>query len=107
MRFFDVFRIMRADLRADAVLERGDDLSASGIVLRVCAEDDGHIERKTYRVALNLHVAFLHDVEERDLDLTGEIGNLIDGEDATVRAGQRDRSASSARFQDPDWIARL
>ena len=75
--------------RADAVFERGDDLAARRVVLGIGGEDDGDIEREAHRVALNLHVAFLHDVEERDLDLAGEIGHLVDGEDAAVGAGQQ------------------
>ena len=52
-------------------------------------EDDGYVERQTDGVALNLHIAFLHDVEERDLDLAGEVGQLVDGEDAAVGARQQ------------------
>ena len=52
-------------------------------------EDDGDVELQADGVALNLHVAFLHDVEERDLDLAGEVGDLVDGEDAAVGAGQQ------------------
>ena len=75
--------------RADAVFERGDDLAARGVVLGVGGEDDGDVEREADGVALNLHVAFLHDVEERDLDFAGEVGELVDGEDAAVGAGQQ------------------
>ena len=87
--FLDVLGIVRADLGADAVLERGDDLAARRVVLRVRGEDDGDVERQTDGVALNLHVALLHDVEERDLDLAGEVGKLVDGEDAAVGARQQ------------------
>ena len=80
---------MGADFRADAVFERGDDFAARGVVLRVGAEDKGHIEGQAHGVALNLHVAFLHDVEERDLDFAGQVGQFVDGEDAAVGAGQQ------------------
>ncbi len=80
---------MGADLGADAVLERSDDLAAGGVVLRVGGEDDGHVELEADGVALDLDVAFLHDVEERDLDLAGEVRDLVDGEDAAVGAGQQ------------------
>jgi len=61
--FFDALRIVGADLATDAVFERGDDLAAGGVVLGVGGEDDGNVEREADGVALNLHVAFLHDVE--------------------------------------------
>ena len=67
--FFQRRGIMRADLRADAVLQRRDDLAARRVVLRIGAEHQRHVERQAHRIALNLHVAFLHDVEQADLDL--------------------------------------
>ncbi len=82
------FGVVGADLGADAVFERGDDLAAGGVVLGIGGEDDGDVERQADGVALNLDVALLHDVEERDLDLAGEVGQLVDGEDAAVGAGQ-------------------
>ena len=48
-----------------------------------------HVERQAHRVALDLDVAFLQDVEQADLDLAGEIGQLVDGEDAAVGARQQ------------------
>ena len=87
--FLDALRVVGADLRADAVLQRRDDLAARGVVLRVGGEDDRHIQRQAHRVALNLHIAFLHDVEQRHLDLAGEVGQLVDGEDAAVGARQQ------------------
>ena len=86
---FDVFGVVGADLGADAVFERGDDFAAGGVVLGVGGEDDGDVEREADGVALNLHVAFLHDVEERDLDFSGEVGEFVDGEDAAVGAGEQ------------------
>ena len=80
---------MGADLAADAVLEWGDDLASGGVVLWVGGEDDGDVEGKADGVALNLHVAFLHDVEEGHLDLSGEVGEFVDGEDAAVGAGEQ------------------
>ena len=80
---------MRADLGADAVLERRDDLAARGVVLGVGREGHQHVERQADRVALDLDVAFLQDVEEADLDLAGEIGQLVDGEDAAVGPRQQ------------------
>ena len=40
-------------------------------------------------VALNLDVALLHDVEQADLNLAGEVGQFVDREDAAIRARQQ------------------
>ena len=80
---------MRANFAADAVLERRDDLAARRVILGIGGEDEQHVERQANRVALNLDVAFLHDVEEADLNLAGEIGQFVDGEDAAIGAGQQ------------------
>ena len=80
---------MGANLRADAILERRDDFAARGIVLGVGAEDQRHVELQPHRVAFDLDVALLHDVEQRHLDFAGEVGQLVDGEDAAVGAGQQ------------------
>ena len=80
---------MRADLAADAVLERRDDLAARGVVFRIGGEHQHQVQRQAHRIAFDLHVAFLHDVEQADLDLAGQIGQLIDGEDAAVGARQQ------------------
>ena len=82
-------RVVRADLRADAVLERRDDLAARRVVLGVRGEDHQHVQRQADRIALDLHVAFLQDVEQAHLDLAGEVGQLVDGEDAAVGARQQ------------------
>ena len=78
--------IVRADFAADAVLERRDDFAARGVVLGIGGEDQQHVQRQANGVALNLHVAFLHDVEQADLNFAGEIGQFVDGEDAAVGA---------------------
>ena len=65
---------MGADLRTDAVLERGNDLAARRIVLGIGGKDQGEIERQPHGIALNLDVALLHDVEEAHLNLDGEVG---------------------------------
>ena len=82
-------RIVRPDFRTDAVLERRDDLPAGRVVLGVRREHEQHVELETNRVALNLDVAFLQDVEQADLDLSGEVGQFVDGEDAAVGARQQ------------------
>ena len=82
-------RIVRADLRSDAVLERRDDLPARGVVLGIRTENQGKVQRQAHRVAFDLHVALLHDVEQAHLDLSRQIGQLVDGEDAAVGARQQ------------------
>ena len=90
--FFDGGGIVRANFAADAILERRDDLSARRVVLRIRGEDQQHVERQANRVALNLDVAFLHDVEQADLNFAGEIGQFVDGEDAAIGARAAGRS---------------
>ena len=80
---------MRADFAADAVLERRDDFSARRIVFGIGGEYQHQVERQTHRVALNLHVAFLHDVEQANLNFAGQVGQFIDGENAAVGARQQ------------------
>src|SRR6185437_45281 len=81
--------IVRANLRADAVFEGRDDLAARRVVLGVRGEDQEDVERQAHGIALNLHVAFLHDVEEADLYFAGEIGQFVEGENSAIRAGQQ------------------
>ena len=83
-------RVVRADLRAEAVLERRDDAAAVGVVLRVGAGDHVEVERQPDLVAADLDVALLHDVEQADLDALGQVGQLVDAEDAAV--GARDQA---------------
>ena len=80
---------MRRHLGADAVFERRDDLAARGVVFGVGREDEHHVEGQADGVALNLHVALLHDVEEADLNLAREVGQLVDGEEPAVGARQK------------------
>ena len=88
-RVLAVGRVVRADLRADAVLQRRDDLAARRVVFRVGGEHHQQVERQADGIALNLDVAFLKDVEQADLDLAGEVGQLVDAEDAAVGARQQ------------------
>jgi hypothetical protein len=77
---------VREDLRVDAVLERRDDVAAAGVVLGVRAEDEDDVHRDAHREAADLQVALLEDVQQRHLDARREVGQLVDGEDAAVRA---------------------
>ncbi len=78
-------RVVRADLGAEPVLERRDDPSAVGVVLGVRARHEQEVERQAQRVAADLDVALLEHVEQRHLDPLGEVGELVDREDAAVR----------------------
>ncbi len=81
--------IVRANLRTNAIFQRRDDLSTRRIVLRIGAEYKGDIKGQAHRISLNLHIAFLHDVEQTHLNLAGEIGQLIDGKNASIGARQQ------------------
>ena len=81
--------IVGANLGTDAVFKRGDDFSAGGVVFGIRAEHDGQIERQANGIALNLDVAFLHDIEQAHLNFSREIGEFIDGEDAAIGARQQ------------------
>ena len=54
---FDIFRIVRANLRADAILERRNDFAARRVILRIGGEDERDVEFKANGIALNLYVA--------------------------------------------------
>src|SRR6185369_1815885 len=82
-------RIVGHDFGADAVLERRDDLSSRSVVFRVRRKNEHHVKRQTHWITLNLHVAFLHYVEEADLNLAGEIRQFVNSEDTAVGAGQQ------------------
>ena len=86
----DVARVVRADVRAVAVLERGDDAAAVGVVLRVGRRHDEDVEVQAHLVAADLDVALLHHVEQADLDAFGQVRQLVDREDAAV--GARDQA---------------
>ena len=87
--FFDGRGVMGADFASHAVFERSDDLSAGGIVFGIRGENEQDIERQTNGVALNLDVAFLHDIEKPHLNLSGQIRQLVDRKNAAVRARQQ------------------
>ncbi|CFE81057.1 Uncharacterised protein [Mycobacterium tuberculosis] len=77
--------VVGADLGAEPVLDGRDDAATVGVVLGVGAGDHQHIQRQPQRVAADLDVALLHDVEHRHLDAFGEVGQLVDRDDAAVR----------------------
>ena len=59
---------------------------ARGVIFRVSRKHEQQVERQSHRVPFDLHVAFLHDVEQTYLDFAGQIRKLIDGENAAVGA---------------------
>src|SRR3989449_4951700 len=85
----ELLGIVRAHLGAEAVLERRDDAPAVRVVLGVGAGHHVEIERQPHLVAADLDVALLHDVEQADLDALGEVGQLVEREDAAMRARQQ------------------
>jgi len=87
---------VRANFGANAVFERGDNFSTGGVILRVRGKDDEHVERQPQRIALNLNVAFLHDVEEADLNFSGQVRKFVNGKDAAV--GAREKAVVDGQF---------
>src|SRR5580658_520163 len=81
--------IMRANFRAYAVFERRDNFSARSVIFRIGGEDQQHVEHHAHRIALNLDVAFLHDVEQADLNFSRQVRQLVDAEDAAIGARQQ------------------
>src|SRR5215831_9959728 len=77
------------DFRTNAVLQGCDDFASSSVVFGVRGKNDNDIERQPDRVALNLNVPLLHDVEQPDLNFSGEIRQFVDGEDAAVRTREQ------------------
>ncbi len=82
----DGARVVGADLGADAVLERRDDAAAVGVVLGVGAGHHVDIQRQADLIAADLHVALFHDVQQAHLDALGQVGQLVDAEDAAIGA---------------------
>ena len=79
-------RVVGAHLGAEPVLERGDDPPAVRVVLGVGRGHEQHVQRQPQRVAADLDVALLHHVEQRHLDAFGQVGQLVDRDDAAVGA---------------------
>src|SRR5579871_3237609 len=102
-------RIVSANLDVETILERRDDAPARGVVFRVSARAKYHIDRQTNLVALYLDILLFHQVEQTDLHLLGQIGQLIDGKDAAIDAGYQSVMNSFlicevAALGNSDWI---
>ncbi len=78
--------IVRAYLRPEPVLQRRNYPAAVGVVLRVRAGHQHHVQRQHDAVALYLDVTLLHQVEQAHLDALGQVGQLVYAEDAPVGA---------------------
>src|SRR5437879_9202167 len=87
---------MCSNLRADTVFQRRNDFSARRVVLGIRGKNEEHIERKPQRIALNLNVAFLHDVEEAHLNFSSQVGKFVDGENAAI--GAREKAVVNREF---------
>src|SRR5262249_6892507 len=85
--FFERCRVMSLNLRADAVFEWRDNFAAGRVVFGIGRKDQQYIERQPDRITFNLHIPFLHNVEQSDLNLSGQVGQFVDGENAAVGAG--------------------
>ena len=82
-------RVVGTDFTPDPVLQRGHDLAARRVVLRVGGERQQKVQGQTQRVSLDLDIALLHDVEQSNLDLPGQVRQFIDCENSAVGAGQQ------------------
>src|ERR1700722_6913348 len=87
--FFYRCRVVSSNFRSYTILQGRDDLAARRVVLRIRTEYDGDIQRQTDWVSLNLHVAFLHNIEEAHLNFAGQIRQFVNGKDSTVSARQQ------------------
>ena len=80
---------MRANFRADSVFQRRDNFAARRVVLGICREHKQDVERHPDRVTLNLHIPFLHDIEQPHLNFARQIRQLVDRKDAAIGAGKQ------------------
>ncbi len=104
-----VLGVVGADLGAEAVFEGGDDPAPVGVVLGVGRRHQHHVQGEPEREAADLHVAFLEHVQEAHLDPLGQVGELVDGEDAPVGPGheavvQRELVRQVAALGDLDGV---
>ncbi|MCL6481594.1 MAG: hypothetical protein K6U02_07700 [Firmicutes bacterium] len=94
--FLQCGRVMGTDFRTDPVFQRRDDFSACGVILRVRREHQQDIQRQAHRIAFDLHVAFLHDVEQAHLNFARQVREFVDGKDAAV--GPRQQAVVDRQF---------
>ena len=87
---------MRNDFAANTIFERRDDLATRRVILRIRREAQQHIQRESHRIPFNLHIAFLHDVEQSHLHLSGKIGEFVQRKYPTV--GTRQHTVMNREF---------
>ena len=87
---------MSANLASETILQRSDDPTAVGVVLRVGRRHQHHIEWQTDLVATDLHIALFEHVEQTDLDALGKVGQFVDRKDAAV--GARNEAVMQSQF---------
>src|SRR5664280_2261166 len=98
--------VVRTDLRAEPVLQRRDDAAAVRVVLGVGRRDDEYVEGQPHHVPADLDVPLLHHVEHRDLDPLGEVGELVDRDDAAVTTGDEAEVDRFRLAEEYDVVAR-
>ena len=69
-----------------AVFQRGHDAAAVGVIFGVRRRHHEHIYGQSHSVTLDLHIPLFHQVEQPHLDPFGQVGELVDTEDAPVGA---------------------
>src|SRR5208283_997943 len=66
--------------------QRRNNFSASGVVLRIGGKNQQNIKRQAQWVSFNLNIAFLHDVEQPNLNFPSQIGQLVHCKYSSVSA---------------------
>ena len=78
-------------LRSNPVLQGRDDSSPGGIVFGICREYEEHVDGQANRKSFYLNIALLHDVEQTDLNLGSQVGELIDGKNSPMSSWQQSK----------------
>ena len=81
---------MGQNLTLNPVLEWGDDRPSVGVIFRIGREDKLNVKGEPHLETPDLDVSLLKDVEEGHLNARLQVGQLVDGKNATVTA--RDES---------------
>ena len=79
--------VVGVDDGADPILELRDHLAGAVVGGGIGGEEEHHVDVELDRIATDLDVAFLEDVEHPHLDQFVELRQLVHGEDAAVHPG--------------------